>query len=181
MVLIDERNCMKKIFTTILACCYLCVLVGVLGCGKGDKEKLSGEAPQAENMEGVQVYQLKSVRVSSSSVHTKNPKYANGHAPIFRVYIDKNGEEMGKIEAKNASWEIDFPTSEKNRWKIREGVEDTYLIRLRDKNTNLSEHPIMQVSDLKAEDFAKGEIFEKLDKLDNQSRAVRFVFEAVDE
>jgi hypothetical protein len=125
------------------------------------------------------VYQLKSIKVPSSSAHTQHKQYQNGHAPMFRVYIDKNGKNVGQIEVKEASWEIDYPASDKNRWVIREGMGDTYLIRLRDCNTTVREHPIMQISGLAAEDFAKGDIFEKLEKLDNQSRAVRFIFEPV--
>ena len=129
---------------------------------------------------GIQrIYQLKSVNVPLNSTHTQHKQYAKGYAPKFRVYIDKNGENMGQIEVKDASWEIDFPASDKNRWEIREGMGDTYLIRLRDRNTSVYEHPVMQVSGIKAEDFAQGEISEKLDKLDSQSRAVKFLFEPI--
>ena len=145
----------------------------------GDMEKKSGHKVTLTFAGIVRVYQLKSVKVPSSSAHTQHKQYAKGYAPKFRVYIDKNGENMGQIEVKDASWEIDFPASDKNRWEIREGMGDSYLIRLRDKNTRVYEHPIMQVSGIKAEDFAQGEISEKLDKLDSQSRAVRFIFETI--
>lgn len=126
------------------------------------------------------VYHLKRVSVPRESPHRGHKQYGNGHAPMFRVYIDRDGVNIGQIEVKDASWEIDFPRTDANIWAVREGLGDTYLIRLRDRNTTVREHPIMERSEIKAEDFAGGTILEKLESYD-VGRETRFVFEQAEE
>lgn len=127
------------------------------------------------------VYRLKSVNVPKNSTHRKHKQYDNGHAPMFRIYIDKNGDNVGQIQVKNTSWQIDFPRTDDNLWEIRVGTKDSYLIRLRDWNTNLREHPVMERGDIKPEDFSQGTITEQLGPLETSEKAVRFVFEPAEE
>jgi hypothetical protein len=122
------------------------------------------------------VYELRSVTIPRNSQHFKHSQYHNGHAPKFRVYIDKNGENVGCIQSNDAAWTIDFASSDTNRWEIREGIGDRYLIRLRDWNTWTREHPILDRNEVSSKDFAKGDILESLGPDEDRTSAVKFKF-----
>lgn len=123
------------------------------------------------------VYALKKVKVPQNAPARNHKQFANGHAPKFRVYIDRNGTNVGSVYTSTASWEIDFPSSKSNRWEVREGSGETYLIRLRDRNTTLYEHHVTDVGGITVEDFSQKIIREKVDEFAPQGSAIEFHFE----
>lgn len=54
------------------------------------------------------LYELQSIKIPAGSKHRKHKQYEGGHAPGLRLYVDKNGKEVGYIQSRNKAWETDF-------------------------------------------------------------------------
>lgn len=126
-------------------------------------------------------YELKSVSVPGNSKHRDKERYKAGKPVVLRVYIDKDGEQITKITAPAKAWEIDYPSSSSNRWEVREGMGENYLIRLRDANTTFYEIFLLDVRNITDKDFAELKVVEKLDEFDTKNSEVKLYFRLLDE
>jgi hypothetical protein len=127
---------------------------------------------------GIQrLFYLRTIETPLESSHRKHGKYGNGHAPGFRVRIDKNGEYIGYIQSSNKSWNTDFPQSENNIIEMREGCDDRLLLRLRDWNTIFTEHPIVDFVDVRYENLIKGVVLENLAGYAGPASAIKLEFQ----
>lgn len=116
---------------------------------------------------------------------TRNLKDYEGKAPEIRVYIQQNGDPCG-ISSQYAttgrrSWDCDIPNNNKNRFQIREGISARFSLQIKDP-VWFSEKALVDISGIKDLDFAKGEVYEKLDpRMDDDEKRTRIQFEEVKE
>lgn len=144
------------------------------------RENKNGKATFA--FAGIQrFYELRSIKIPAGSNHRKHSQYSGGHAPGLRLRIDKDGKYVGYIQTKNKAWETDFPAGAGNRIEVREGLDERFLLRLRDWNVGSfgSEHPITEFSDITSEDFEKGHILEKIDIFERRESATTLIFRSI--
>lgn len=151
---------------------------------KGEETQYDSEITLA--FTGIQhLYELKSIEIPKGSVLQDRRKHPRKWGPKLRIYIDQNGKPLlsSGLTATVVAWTVNFPSNESNIWEVREGVDNEYLIRLRDANATIGwEMFLLDRGEIKAEDFRNNDGIikeKKADQLDPDSELVRFRFAPV--
>lgn len=102
--------------------------------------------------------------------------YAQGKAPAYRFYIDKDGDQIQWYNWLPVGWDISF--KENDSFEIREGFPAKYSIRIFDHNVSMFEGTIhlLDISDISDVEFRSGEITEKIPKRRRPATACKVYF-----
>ncbi len=110
-------------------------------------------------------------------------KYANGDAPKFRFYIERDGQSVEWYQWDKKGWDIS--NDEDDDFEVREGLSNKYSIRIYDYDTYLftSQLHLTDISDISDLDLKKGKVTEFVPKnrLGNTATTLFFEYPASSE